>query len=76
MSLNNPRILEIAQEQSAFDCSCAASDFTSPVSRVHESLPSPNARRYLALPHLCDLVSYSATSCPMDRTWWPAAHPS
>ena len=60
MSLNNPRILEIAQEQSAFDCSCAASDFLSPVSRVHESLPSPNARRYLTLPHLCDLVSYGS----------------
>ena len=60
MSLNNQRILEIAQEQSAIDCSCAASDFTGPASRVHQSLASQNARRYLALPHLCDLVSYGS----------------
>lgn len=58
MPLNNRRILEIAQEQSAIDCSCAASDFDRPTSIVHESKPAQGARRYLCLPQLCDLVSY------------------
>ena len=58
MPLNNRRILEIAQEQSAMDCSCLASDFERPENTVRESKPAEGARRYLKLPHLCDLVSY------------------
>ena len=58
MPLNNRRILEIAQEPSATDCSCLASDFERPENTVRESKPAEGARRYLKLPHLCDLVSY------------------
>ena len=58
MPLTNQSVLEIAQEQSAIDCSCLASDFERPGSTVRESKPAEGARRYLRLPHLCDLVSY------------------
>lgn len=58
--MNNEEILQIALRQSAVDCSCDAEDFMRAESSVHESFPSPRARKYLTLPHICDLVSYGS----------------
>lgn len=58
--MNNSDILRIAMQQSAFDCCCTAEDFQNTDNSVHESLPSDQARRYLKLPHICNLVSYGS----------------
>lgn len=44
--------------QSAMDLNCAPADFTCGHSVVVESVPHPEARRYLELPFFCNLVSY------------------
>ena len=51
-------ILEIALRQSAVDCGCAPEDFLSSENAVFQSQKQPGARKYLALPHLLDFVSY------------------
>lgn len=56
--MDNSMIMRIALEQSAYDCSCAPEDFLSVHSNVHVSKASDRARRYLELPHICNLVSY------------------
>ncbi len=56
--MDNKEIMKIALEQSAYDCCCAPEDFLSVHSNVHESKASDRARRYLELPHICNLVSY------------------
>ncbi len=56
--MDNNRILQIALQQSAYDCSCKPEDFKGYKNLVYESVPSDKARKYLELPHICDLVSY------------------
>ena len=56
--MNQTDVVRIAMEQSAVDCSCAGVDFLKSENVVTESLPADGARRYLKLPHICDLVSY------------------
>lgn len=56
--MNNQDILNIALEQSAFDCSCSPSDFMQTENKVVLSKKSPKARAYLQLPFECGLVSY------------------
>ncbi|MCI8663043.1 MAG: GNAT family N-acetyltransferase [Hungatella sp.] len=56
--MNHQDILRIALEQSACDLSCRAEDFLKDENVIVESLPSEGARRYLALPHICNLASY------------------
>ncbi len=58
--MNQSDILRIAMEQSAIDCSCAPGDFLKSENVVVESRPADGARRYLKLPHICDLVSYGS----------------
>ena len=58
--MNQSDIDRIALEQSAIDCSCAPDDFLKSENVVTESLAASNARRYLTLPHICDLVSYGS----------------
>jgi len=58
--LTNQQIRSIAMEQSAIDSGCRAEDFLSPQSRTVISRVSPDARRYLKLPHFCDLTTYGA----------------
>lgn len=57
-NMNNKKILQIALQQSAYDCSCEPEDFLKKENSVHESVVSDKARRYLCLPHICILVSY------------------
>jgi len=51
-------ILSVALRQSAIDCGCSPDDFLSPDNVVIPSTVHPQARRYLELPFLANLVSY------------------
>ena len=56
--MTNEELLRIAAEQSAIDMSCTAADFFRNENLVTISRTHPEARRYLTLPFLCDLVYY------------------
>lgn len=56
--MTNQEILDIALQQSAYDCNCAAEDFLSNKNKIVLSQSNENARVYLPLPLECDLVSY------------------
>lgn len=56
--MTNRDILQIALQQSAYDCNCEATDFLSKENVLVFSQKSENARRYLTLPFSCNLVSY------------------
>ncbi|MDO5155957.1 MAG: GNAT family N-acetyltransferase [Eubacteriales bacterium] len=56
--MTNKKILQIAMEQSAIDSNCNVEDFLKKENVVVESKANPEARRYLKLPHICDLTSY------------------
>ena len=56
--MTNKEILEIALQQSAYDCNCDAADFLSEQDVVTLSKANPKARKYIPLPLECDLVSY------------------
>ncbi len=51
-------ILEIAMQQSAIDCGCNPDDFTKSTTITSVSVASADARKYLELPHICNMVSY------------------
>lgn len=56
--MNNRDILNIAMTQSAIDLNCSSEDFLSEENKIVISEENPDARRYLALPFACNLVSY------------------
>ena len=56
--MTNKDILRIAMRQSAIDCNCDVEDFWKTENVVVLSREHPEARRYLKLPHACNLVSY------------------
>ena len=56
--MTNKEILDIALQQSAYDCNCDAADFLSEQDVVTLSKANPKARKYLPLPLECDIVSY------------------
>lgn len=56
--MTNKEILEIALQQSAYDCNCKADDFLSEQNVVTISRANSKARKYVPLPLECDLVSY------------------
>ena len=58
MTLTNQDILKIAMEQSAIDNNCNVSDFFKKENIITISKDNPLARKYLKLPHICNLVSY------------------
>ncbi len=58
MEWNDRTILHIAMAQSAVDMNCAPEDFERRENVVTVSRPDPRARKYLTLPHVCNLVSY------------------
>ena len=58
MRFTNEDILRIAMRQSAIDANCRADDFMKTENVVVTSVPNPNARKYLALPLACNLISY------------------
>lgn len=56
--MTNQEILQIALQQSAYDCNCNAEDFLSTENKVVLSQENEKARVYVPLPLECDLVSY------------------
>jgi len=58
MNFTNKIIKEIAMQQSAFDANCEAGDFTRGENVITISKENPLARKYLKLPHVCNLISY------------------
>ena len=58
MKLTNEMILRIAMEQSAIDNNCKTDDFCLDYNIITISKENENARKYLKLPHVCNLVSY------------------
>ncbi len=56
--MTNKEIMEIALQQSAYDCNCTAADFLSEQNVVTISKANAKARKYVPLPLECDLVSY------------------
>ena len=56
--MTNKEILQIALQQSAYDCNCSPEDFLSDKHVMTISRAHPKARKYIPLPLQCDLVSY------------------
>ena len=56
--MDNRQIYETAKKQSAIDLNCRIEDFDKEKNVIAWSQSSPDARRYLELPFICDLVSY------------------
>lgn len=56
--MTNKEILEIALQQSAYDCNCMPKDFLSDKNVVTISKADKHARRYVPLSLECDLVTY------------------
>lgn len=56
--MTNKDILEVAMQQSAVDANCKLEDFKSNCNVVVESVKNINARKYLELPFVCNLISY------------------
>lgn len=56
--MTNQDILNIALQQSAYDCNCTPEDFLSDKPVMTISKAHPKARKYIPLPLRCDLVSY------------------
>ncbi|MDO4153350.1 MAG: GNAT family N-acetyltransferase [Clostridia bacterium] len=54
----NQQILQIALQQSAYDCNCKPEDFLSDKNKIVISKKNEKARTYIPLPLECDLVSY------------------
>lgn len=58
MNMTNKEILDIALKQSAYDLSCDTCDLTNGKRTVVISRKCEKARKYLALPFICNIVSY------------------
>ena len=56
--MTNKEILDIALQQSAYDCNCKPEDFILEQNVVTLSKANPKARNYNPLPLECDIVSY------------------
>lgn len=58
MNMTNNMIYHIAMEQSAIDANCRPEDFLRHENVIAISKSNPLARKYLKLPHACNLISY------------------
>lgn len=58
--MDNRQIYVTAKRQSAIDLNCRTEDFDKEKNVIVYSESSPDARRYLELPFVCDLVSYGS----------------
>lgn len=58
MKWTNGMIKQIAMEQSAIDANCSVNDFVCGKNIVTVSKENELARKYLKLPHVCNLISY------------------
>ena len=60
MKLTNEMIYRFAMEQSAIDANCRPEDFSRTENVIAVSKAHPLARKYLKLPHICNLISYGS----------------
>lgn len=60
MKLTNEMVLQIAMQQSAIDANCDVEDFLREENVITVSKENVCARRYLKLPHICNLISYGS----------------
>ena len=58
MTLTNEMIKQIAMQQSAIDANCNEEDFCCGKNVIVISKENASARKYLKLPHVCNLISY------------------
>lgn len=58
MKWTNEMIKKIAMQQSAIDSNCRVEDFICGKNVVAISKENKSARKYLNLPHICNLISY------------------
>ena len=58
--MTNKEIMQIALQQSAYDCNCKPEDFLSSKNIITLSQKHPQARKYVPLPLQCDMVSYGS----------------
>ena len=58
MKLTNESIYQIAMQQSAIDANCKTEDFSRTENVITISKENELARKYLKLPHICNLISY------------------
>ena len=58
MKWTNGMIKQIAMQQSALDANCSVKDFICGKNMVIVSKENELARKYLKLPHVCNLISY------------------
>ena len=58
MNITNGMILQIALQQSAIDANCNVEDFLRDDNVICISKENAFARKYLQLPHVCNLISY------------------
>lgn len=56
--MTNQDVLKVAMAQSAIDANCRPSDFMRSENVIVPSEKNANARKYLALPFVCHLISY------------------
>ena len=56
--MTNQEIMQIALQQSAYDCNCTAEDFLKEKPVLVISQSDERARKYLKLPFSCQMVSY------------------
>ncbi|MBQ1222960.1 MAG: GNAT family N-acetyltransferase [Oscillospiraceae bacterium] len=60
MQFTNEKIMEIARVQSACDANCREEDFLRSENLITLSKKDPLARKYLKLPHVCNMISYGS----------------
>ena len=60
MVLTNEMIFNIAMQQSAIDANCSVEDLSRKENVIVISKENPSARKYLKLPHICNLISYGS----------------
>lgn len=58
LKMTRQEIMEIALKQAAADCSCEPADFRWAENVIVESKASPDASRYMKVPHICALFTF------------------
>lgn len=58
--MTNKDIMQIALQQSAYDCNCRPDDFLKNENVITTSVQNERARKYLPLPFACDMVTYGS----------------
>ena len=58
--MTNAELYRIAMQQSAYEANCSPDDFTRTEHVITISKEHPLVRKYMKLPHVCNLISYGS----------------